>query len=126
MKRIVTGVAPALVVSTSRCINSIDQITCCDYNITTRWIDKIAFSTSTLDNVERVAVKMERVAGETSDVNLDYRPFGIDDICVFRRVKVTRFSCPGQDLEESWKSRGYVCDVIDFQGKPRGIDRNAE
>ena len=89
MKRIVTGVAPALAVSTSRCINCINQITCSDYNITTRWVDEIAFSTSTLDNVKRVAVKMERVAGETSDVDLDYRPFGGNDICVFRRVKVT-------------------------------------
>ena len=84
----VTGVAPAFSVSTSRCINRISQITCSNYNVTTRWIDKIALSTSTLDNVERVAVKMERVAGETSDVDLNYRPFGSNDICVLRRVKV--------------------------------------
>ena len=105
MKRIVTGVAPTLAVSTSRCINCINQITCCNYNITTRWVDEIAFSTSTLDNVKRVAVKVERVAGETSDVDLNYRPSGVDDICIFRRLKckVTR-----QDLEESWKRGGRV------------------
>ena len=89
MKRIVTGVAPAIAVSVLLCISNINQITCSDYNITTRWVDEIAYSISTLDNVKRVAVKMERVAGETSDVDLNYRPFGVDDICVFRRVKVT-------------------------------------
>ena len=89
MKRIVTGVVPAVAVSVLRCISNINQITCGDYNITTRWIDEIAFSISTLDNVKRVAVKMERVATESSNVDLNYRPFGVDDICVFCCVKVT-------------------------------------
>jgi len=126
MKRIVTGVAPALVVSTSRRINRINQITCGNYNITARWVDEIAFSTSTLDNVERVAVKMERVARKTSNVDLNDRPLSVDDICVFRRVKVACFTRSGQDLEESGKSGRHVCDVVDLQEKASSVDRNAK
>ena len=126
MKRIVTGVAPALAVSTSRRIISINQITCSNYNITTRWVDEVAFSTSTLDNVERVAVKVEWVAGETSDVDLNYGPLGVDNICVLCRVKVTCVGRAGQDLEESWKSGRHVCDIVDSQGESGGIDINAK
>ena len=126
MKRIVTGVAPALAVSTSRRIISINQITCSNYNITTRWVDEVAFSTSTLDNVERVAVKVEWVAGETSDVDLNYGPLGVDNICVLCRVKVTCVDRAGQDLEESWKSGRHVCDIVDSQGESGGIDINAK
>jgi len=126
MKRIVTGVAPVLAVSASLCMKCTNQITCGDYNITAGWVDKIALSTSTLDNVERVAVKMERMTGKTSNVDLNDRILGIDDICILRRVKVTCFSRSAQDLEESWKSRRHVCDVVDFQSKARSIDRNAK
>jgi hypothetical protein len=105
MKRIVTGVAPVLTVSTSRCITYTSQITCSGHNITTRWVDEIALPTSTLDNIERVAVKMERMAGETSNVDLNDRPPGIDGVCVLRRVEVSR---PGQNLEESWKGGRHV------------------
>ena len=108
MKRIVTGVAPVHVVSTSRRITCISQITCCDYDITTRGIDEIAFSTSTLDNVKRVAVKMERMARKTSDVDLDDGPLGIDDVCVLRGVEVTCFGRSAQDREEGWEGGGHV------------------
>lgn len=126
MKRIVTGVLPTLTVSTSRCINNSSKITCGGHNITTRWVDEIALSTSTLDNVERMTMKMERMAGKTGNVDLNDGPPGIDDIGVLRSVKVTCFRRSAQDLEESWKIGRPVCNVVDLQGKARRIDSNAK
>ena len=126
MKRIVTGVAPVLAVSASLCMKCTNQITCGDYNITAGWVDKIALPASTLGNVERVAVKMERMNAKTSNVDLNDGILGIDDICILRRVKVTCISRSAQDLEESWKNWRNVCDVVDCHRKARSIERIAK
>jgi hypothetical protein len=71
-------------------------------------------------------MKMERMARETGNIDFNDRPLGVDDVRVLRCVKVACRTRSSQDLEESWKGGRDVCNVIDFQGKARGIDRNAK